>query len=103
MVAADQGRAQTLYDNLMTQYEIASPSSCATFDSKETTIRLFTALSPQIIFLGLEELRINIWFLSRGQKVAFRQGMLEADIREKDPILALLQAALRKIGAEVKV
>ncbi|XP_044173450.1 tetratricopeptide repeat protein 28-like [Acropora millepora] len=103
LVAADQGRAQTLYDNLLTQYEIASPSSCATFDCKETTIRLFTELSSQIIFLGLEELRINIWFLRRGQKVAFRQGMLEADITEKDPILALLQAALRKIGAEVKV
>ncbi|XP_074609557.1 tetratricopeptide repeat protein 28-like [Acropora palmata] len=103
LVAADQGRAETLYDNLLIQYGLASPSSCATFDSKETTICLFTELSPQIIFLGLEELSIKIWFLSRGQKVAFRQGMLEADITEKDPIRALLQAALRKIEAEVKV
>ena len=103
LVAADQGRAQTLYDNLLTQYGLTSPSSCATFDSKETTIRLFTELSSQIIFLALTGLRINIWFLSRGQKVVFRQGKLEADIREKDPIRALLQAALRKIGAEVEV
>ena len=103
LVAADQGRAQTLYDNLLTQYGLTSPSSCATFDSKETTIRLFTELSSQIIFLALEGLRINIWFLRRGQKVAFRQGMLEADITEKDPIRALLQAALRQIEAEVKV
>ena len=103
LVAADQGRAQTLYDNLLIQYGLASPSSCATFDSKETTIRHFTELSSQIIFLGLEGLTINIWFLSRGEKVAFRQGMLEADITEKDPIRALLQAALRKIGAEVEV
>ncbi|XP_067030788.1 tetratricopeptide repeat protein 28-like [Acropora muricata] len=103
LLAADQGRAQTLYDDLLTQYGIASPSSCATFDSTETTIRLFTELSPQIIFLGLEGLRINIWFLRRGQKVAFRQGMLEANITEKDPIRALLQAALRKIGAEIEV
>ena len=36
-------------------------------------------------------------------KIVFRQGKLEADIREKDPIRALLQAALRKIGAEVEV
>ena len=47
--------------------------------------------------------RINIWFLSRGEKVAFRQGMLEADIRENNPIHALLQVALRKIGAGVEV
>ena len=103
LFAADQGRAQTLYDNLMIRYGLASPLSCATFDPKETTIRLFTELSSQIIFLGLEGLVINIWFLTRGQKVAFRQGTLEADIKEKDPIRALLQAALRKIGAEVEV
>ena len=103
LVAADQGRAQTLYDNLLIHYGLASPSSCATFDSMETTIRLFTELSPQIIFLRLAELSVNIWFLSKGQKVAFRQGVLEADIREKDPIRALLQAALRKIKAKVKV
>ena len=103
LVAADQGRAQTLNDNLLIHYGLASPSSCATFDSTETTIRLFTELSSQIIFLALEGLRVNIWFLSRGQKVVFRQGMLEADITEKYPIRALLQAALRKIGAEVKV
>ncbi|XP_015765875.1 PREDICTED: G-protein-signaling modulator 1-like [Acropora digitifera] len=103
LVAADQGRAQTLYDNLLIQYGLASPPSCATFDSKETTIRLFTELSPQIIFLGLAELSISIWFLSRGQKVTFRQGMLDADITEKDPIRALLQAALTKIEAEIDV
>ena len=103
LFAADQGRAQTLNDNLLIQYGLASPSSCPTFDSKETTIRLFTELSSQMIFLALDGLWINIWFLSRGQKVAFRQGMLEADITEKDPIGALLQAALRKIKAEDEV
>ena len=103
LFAADHGRAQTLYDNLLIQCGLASPLSCATFDYKETTIRLFTELSSQIIFLGLEGLRINIWFLSRGQEVGFRQGMLEADVTENDPISALLQGALRKIGAEVKV
>ena len=103
LIAADQGRAQTLYDNLLIQYGLASPPSCATFDSKETAIRLFTELSPQIIFLGLAKLSISIWFLRRGQKVAFRQGMLDADITEKDPIRALLQAALTKIEAEIEV
>ena len=103
LFVADQGRAQTLYDNLLIPYGLVAPLSCATFDYKETTIRLFTELSSQMIFLGLDGLRVNIWFLSRGQKVAFRQGMLEADITDKDPIRALLQGALKKIGAEVKV
>ncbi|XP_044168980.1 tetratricopeptide repeat protein 28-like [Acropora millepora] len=103
LAAADQGRAQTLNDNRFIQYGLASHSSFATFDSKGTTIHLFTELSPQLIFLGLEGLWINIWFLSRGQKVAFRQGKLEADITEKDPIRALLKGALIKIGAEVEV
>ena len=103
LVAANLGRAQTFYDNLLIQYGVASPSSCVTFDSTETTIRLFTELSSQIIFLGLEGLEINIWLLSRGQKVTFRQGMLEADITEQDPIRALLQGAIRKIGAEAEV
>ena len=81
---------------------LASPLSCATFDYKETTIRLFTELSSQMIFLGLEGLRVSIWFLSRGQKVAFRQGMLEADITDKDPIRALLQGALKKSELKLK-
>ena len=96
LFAADQGRAQTLCDNLLIQYGLASPSSCATFDSKETTIPLFTKLSSQIIFLALEGLRINIWFLSRGKKVAFRQGQLEADIKEKDPIRCLTTNGFNK-------
>ena len=103
LFAADQGRAQTLYDNLLIQYGLDSPLSCATFDPKETTNHLFTELSSQIIFLGLQGLTINIWFLSRRQKVAFRQGILQGDITDKDPIRTLLQAALRKIKAEVKV
>ena len=103
LLAADQGRAQALYDMLLIQYGLASASSSAIFNSKETKIHLFTELSSQIIFLGLDGLTINTWFLKRGEKVAFRQRMLEADITEKDPIRALLQLALRKIGAEVKV
>ncbi|XP_044168970.1 tetratricopeptide repeat protein 28-like [Acropora millepora] len=103
LVAADQGRAQTLNDNLLIQYGLASPSSCETFDSKQTTISPFTEFSSQIIFLALDGLRINIWFLRRGQKVAFRQGKLEGDITNKDPIRALLKGALTKIGAEREV
>ena len=78
----------------------AKALSSATFDPDET-LRLFRELSTQIIFLGLQGLRINIWFLSRGKKVAFSQGTLDADITEKDPIRAFLEAALRKSEAEV--
>ena len=40
----------------------AKALSSATFDFDET-FRLFTELSTEIIFLGLQGLRINIWFL----------------------------------------
>ena len=52
LVAADQERAQTLNDNLLTQYGLPSPSSCATFDSNESRTPLFTELSSQIVFIG---------------------------------------------------
>ena len=46
---------------------------------------------------------INIWFLRRGKKVAFRKGKLEGDITNKDPIRVLLESSLEKIGADVTV
>ena len=46
---------------------------------------------------------INIWFLRRGNKIAFRQGSLEGDRRDKDPIRVSLETALKNIEAEVNV
>ena len=100
LLAAEQGRAQTLSDNLLIQYKLPLTLSAATTDTKETISRLFTELSTTTIFLAIKDLTINIWFLSRKKQVVFRIGRLEGDRTEEDPIRALLQSSLEKIGTE---
>ncbi|XP_044167795.1 tetratricopeptide repeat protein 28-like [Acropora millepora] len=100
LLAAEQGRAQTLSDNLLIQYKLHASISAATIDTKETIFRPFTELSSPTLFLAIEGLRINIWFLIGKRKVIFREGMLEGDRTERDPVRALLQSCLEKIGIE---
>ena len=101
LFAAEQGRAQTLSDTLLTQYKLPASLSATTIDTKDVISRLFIELSPPILFLATEGLTINNWFLRKGEKVAFRKGRLDGDIRHKDPIGALLESSLDKIGADV--
>ena len=103
LFAAERGRAQTLSDNLLIQYKLPLSLSAATIDPRETISRLFTEVSLPILFLAIEGLTINIWFLSRGKKVIFRKGRLEGDRTENDPGHALLQSCLEKIRTEVSV
>ena len=100
LFAAEQGRAQTLSDNLLIQFKLPESLSAATFDTEGTISRFFTELITPTVFLGIEGLTINIWFLSRGNKVVFRKGRLPGDRREKDPIHALLLSSLQKIGTD---
>ena len=100
LFAAEQGRAQALSDNLLIQYKLPTSLSAASNDTKETISRLFTELSTPTIFLAIEGLTINIWFLRREKKIAFRQGGLEGDRREKDPIRVSLETAFKNIEAE---
>ena len=105
LFAADQGRAQTLSDNLLIQYKLATPPSAVTYitNSKETIIGLLSRFSTQLIFLGIEGLKMNIWFLKRGRKVEFLQGKLQGNITCEDPIRALLHSTMEEIGARGKV
>ncbi|XP_044177749.1 tetratricopeptide repeat protein 28-like [Acropora millepora] len=102
LFAAEKGRAQALSDKLLTQYKLPAPLSSASIDTKETISRLFTELSTPTIFLAIEGLTINIWFLRREKKIEFRQGRLECDRRDKDPILALRERAFKNIEGEFK-
>ena len=99
LFAAEQGRAQTLSDKLLIQYKIVPPSSNATdsIDSKQTIIGILSKQSAKMIFLAIEKLKINIWFLSRGRKVEFRQTELHGDRRGTDPISTLVESALGTI------
>ena len=103
LFAAERGRAQTLSDNLLLQYKLPASLSAASIDPKETLSRLSIEVSLPTLFLAIEGLTINIWFLSRGKKVIFRKGRLEGDRTENDPVRALLQSCLEKIRTEVIV
>ena len=98
LFAAEQGRAQTLSDNLLIQYKLNASLSSAKIDTKETIFRLSAKLSSPTLFLAFEGLTTNIWFLRKGEKVIFRKGRLEGERREKDPF-AVLQSSLEKIRA----
>ena len=41
-----------------------------------------------------------IWFLSMGNKVVFREGRVEGDRTERDPLHTLLQSSLEKVGTK---
>ena len=101
LFAAERGRAQTLTDNLEIQYKLPESVLAATIDPNETVCRLFTELSSPILFLAIDGLTINIWFLSREKKVIFRKGRLEGDRIEKYLVRALLKSCLEKIETDV--
>ena len=103
LFAAERGRVQTLSDNLFIQYNLPASLSAALIDLKETMSHLFTKRSSPTLFLAIDGLTINIWFLSRGKKVIFRKGRLEGNRTEKDLVRALLQSCLEKAGIEVRV
>ena len=100
LFAAEQGRAQTLSDNLLIQYKLDASLSSPTIDTKETISRLLTKISSPTLFLAFKGFTTNIWFLRKGKKIIFRNGRLEGDKTEKDPLLALLKSCFEKIGAE---
>ncbi|XP_067046336.1 tetratricopeptide repeat protein 28-like [Acropora muricata] len=103
MLAAEQGRAQTLTEILLIQYKLHGSLLAATIDLKEIVSRLVTELSLPTLFLGVDGLTINIWLLSRGKKVTFRQGRLEGSRTEKYPVRALLQSCLQEIRTDFRV
>ena len=103
LLAAEQGRAQTLNDNLLIQYQLPASLLAATINLKEIVSRFFSELSSSTLFLAVDGLTINIWLLSRGEKVVFRKGRLEGDRRERYPVRALLESCLQKIRTDVRV
>ncbi|XP_044166226.1 tetratricopeptide repeat protein 28-like [Acropora millepora] len=103
LFVAERGRAQTLTDILLIQYKLPTTLLANTIDLKETVSNLFIERSAPTVFLAIEGLTINIWLLSRGEKVIYRKGTLEGDRTEKYPLHALLQSCLQKIGTDVKV
>ena len=50
LFAAEQGRAQTLSDNLLIQFKLPASLSAATFDTEGTISRFFTELNTPTVF-----------------------------------------------------
>ena len=103
LLAAERGRAQTLADSLLIQYQLPASFLDAPIDLKEMLSHILTELSSPTLFLAVDGLTINMWLLSRGKKVIFRKRRLEGDRRETYPVRALLQSCLEKIGTDVGV
>ena len=88
---------------LLIQYELSASLSAVRIDAKKIISRLLTEFSTPSLFLVIDGLIINIWFLRRQKKVAFREGRVEGDITDKHPILTLLQSFLETIGDVVTI
>jgi len=71
--AAEQGRAQALTDLMELQYGIKLPPS-ASFDLKEIISSRVANVPIQIVYVALEDKKINLWVLSQGNGVQFRQN-----------------------------
>ena len=71
--AAEQGRGQALTDLMELQYGIKLPPS-GSFDLKEIISSRVVDVSTQIVYVALEDKKINLWVLSQGNEVQFRQN-----------------------------
>ena len=98
--AAEQGRAQALVDMLMMQYGLTALSPLS-YDVKDTISYISRVSTTQTAFLAVEQNRINIWVLGRGNETVFRQGILEDEPGLDDPVRILLETAFEKIGSGV--
>ena len=70
--AAEQGRGQALTDLMGFQYGIKLPPS-ESFDLTEFMSSTVLDGSTQIVFVALEDKKTNLWVLSQGNDVQFRQ------------------------------
>ena len=76
LCAAEQGRAQALLDLMKLRFGLQSPSSEIP-DSREVISGVVSFLSTKAVFVSLDHNRINLWTLSKGNNVHFRQTLVE--------------------------
>ena len=71
--AAEQARGQALTDLMEQQYGLKLPLS-GSFDLEEIISGRVLDVSTQIVFVALEKKKINLWVLSQGNGVQFKQN-----------------------------
>ena len=76
LCVAEQGRAQALLDLMKLRFGLQSPLS-ENPDAREVISGVITCFSTKTVFVSLEDTRINIWALSKGNIVHFRQMLVQ--------------------------
>ena len=76
LCVAEQGRAQALNDLSKIQYDFELHPSVSS-ELRETLSDISSIVSTQAIFIGLDRNTINLWIVSKGNDVQFRQKEIE--------------------------
>ena len=95
--AAEQGRAQALMDILKEQYGVGELPSMS-FEPQEVISYVLHKLSPQTVFVALNEYLINFWLLRKGKKIHFKQETIK-----HGSATLLMDATLKGIRAGVGI
>ena len=72
-------------------------------ESKETISDLSKECATQMVFIGLERNKINLWVLGKGGSVEHRTKEIEGGREGKDFVTELVETTLNNIGAGVGV
>ena len=96
--AAEQGRAQALVDLMASTYGLELPLS-SSLDYKEIMQDIAIDTSSQIVFVALENKKINLWVLCKGKDAQLRQ----IDVQGRDAfsfLMGLTKAAFKEIRCD---
>ena len=76
LCAAEHGRAQALLDLMKLRFGLQSPPSEIP-DAREVISGVVSFLSSKVVFVSLDHNMINLWTLSKGNNVHFRQTIVQ--------------------------
>ena len=97
--AAEQGRGQALTDLMEVRYGITLPLA-ESFDLKEIFSSRVVDVSTQIVFVALDDKKTNLWVLSQGNGVQFKQ----VDMGGRDFLEEVITNAIKgNVGRCVKI
>ena len=100
--AAEQGRAQALNDLLEKHYALDETSDDGTATEHENIDEILSYLSPNTIFLAIEEKGIAFWVCKKGTEVESRKikvSISEGSSTFLQSLQSLLEIANQEIGA----
>ena len=100
--AAEKGRAQALVDGLKIQYGLTELPSVL-LGPKSVICDISNKLSTQIVFIGHENNKINLWVISKENEVVFRASKIEGGRLDQDSVEEHLETALKESGVRDRV